>query len=195
MSISDFLKTPPIPDMWNILTSVGTIAMAITTYWVIRQNEKHHHNAFKPICLLVPEHGVDPTFPRSEILKCREVAPSDPSHGTYEIYSTLKNIGCGPAMNIILEIRARKIADYGVTWRISPLAKEDGLGNKEHPILIPVTFSDRFNSVDFQSVTNETWEIFIEYQDCFGNIFHTRHTKDPREPWSSFGNGPMPKET
>lgn len=175
---------------WSALTAVGTVGMAVATWWVIRQNTLHHQNGFRPVCVLVPEHGVDPGYSRSDILKH---SPKDQWHGVYAIHAALKNVGVGPALNITLEIRFGGFDGYGVRWALSPLAKEGVYGDCDHPLLIPVTFGDRFNATDFQTAPNSVWEIFIEYQDCFENVFHTRHTKNPQEPWSSFGEGRIPK--
>jgi hypothetical protein len=180
-------------DFWTALTSVGTVAMAFTTLWVIRKNKQHHQDSFKPICVLVPEHGVDPGYGRAEIIKCQEVAANDSSHGTFEVHCALKNIGVGPALNVRMELRIRGFDGYGVSVTHSPLAKDESRGDKENPLLIPVTFRDDFNSSDFASATSSAWEIFIEYRDCFGNTFHTRHTQDPRKPWSTVSDGPVPK--
>ena len=178
-------------DIFNFLTSVGTVAMAITTGWVILQNKKHHQNSFKPICVLVPEHGVDPGYLRSEILKYQETAANDTPHGKFEIHCVLKNIGVGPALNVKIKIRIPLIDGYCTSMTLSPLARDESRGGKENPLLVSVTFRDGFSRTDFASATNQVWEIFIEYQDCFGNIFHTRHTKNPQEPWSTFSDGPI----
>lgn len=181
-----------LSDILNGFTAFGTVAMAFTTFIVIRQNKKYHQDSFKPICVLVPESGVDPCYGRSEILKSRDILPNDPHHGTFEVYASLKNIGVGAAIYVKLEIRIRGIAGYGVNRQISPLAKGETLGDKEHPILIPVTFHERFNSSDFQMACGDSWEILIEYQDCFGNVFYTRHSKNPQKPWTTLGDGSIP---
>lgn len=176
---------------WNALTSITTALMAVGTFCVIWQERRHHRNTFKPICVLEPDTGVVPPD-RSGILQS-EVTTNSPCDGTFTIHSTLKNVGVGPAMNIRLEIRIRGIEGYGTTWPLSPLAKEQSRGDKTHPLLIPVKFHDGFNRADFESSTNQGWEIWLEYRDVFGTVFHTRHTKHPREPWAHFGDGPIPK--
>lgn len=182
---------------WSAISAIATAVsalvtagMAFMTWRVIRQNTSHHQDDFRPVCVLVPEHGVDPGYSRSDILKH---GPKDQWHGVYAIHAALQNVGSGPALHITLEIRFGGIDGWGVRWALSPLAKEGVYGGCGHPLLIPVTFGDRFNATDFQTAPNSAWEIFIEYQDCFGNVFHTRHTKNPQEPWSRFGAGRIPK--
>ncbi|MGH8511193.1 MAG: hypothetical protein ACREU8_07365 [Gammaproteobacteria bacterium] len=168
------------------------MAMAVTTVWVIWQEKRHHKDSFMPICVLVPEGGIDP-FSRSERLKVREPPSNDPGHGLFAIHCALKNVGAGPALNVTLEIRCMGIKGYGVTRELSPLAKDEARGCKDDPILIPVVFREDFNRTDFAMAQGPLWEIFLEYQDVFGRVFHTRHTKKPQEPWAAFGNGPASK--
>lgn len=85
------------------------------------------------------------------------------------------------------------IEGYGVTRELSPIAKNETRGCKDDPILIPVVFHDNFNRADFAMAQGPLWEIFLEYQDVFGRVFHTRHTKNPQEPWTVCGDGPAPK--
>lgn len=50
-----------------------------------------------------------------------------------------------------------------------------------------------FNGVDVQLAPNEHWEIVLEYEDVFGRIFHTIHSKNSMSPWTIIGIGPAPK--
>lgn len=66
------------------------------------------------------------------------------------------------------------------------------LGAKQQdgsPIKIPVFLSDQFNKMDYEVAPGEVWELRLTYEDIFGNIFHTRHSKNPQEPWAVLGKG------
>lgn len=56
---------------WDAFTAVGTVAMAVTTVLVIRQNTQEHQDRFRPICVLVPDDGLD-HFARRNIVQCHE---------------------------------------------------------------------------------------------------------------------------
>jgi hypothetical protein len=61
---------------------------------------------------------------------------------------------------------------------------------------IPTVLHDGLNEPDFAGIAAMSWVLVLEYQDVFGKVFHTRHAKDPRTPWTVFGEGsaPLPPE-
>jgi hypothetical protein len=94
----------------NSIIAWGTFALAIFTaclaYWTyrmakatadtVRQSERHHQDSFKPICMLLPEGGVDP-LTREGLFEAMGASPSDPRHREVAIHWALKNVGSGPA--------------------------------------------------------------------------------------------------
>ena len=178
--------------VWSAFTAVGTVAMAVTTMWVIRQDRRRHQDSFKPICVLMPDGGVDP-LSREDLLKRVEPLPNDPDR-EFTIHCLLKNIGTGPAMKIRLAVRFMGVAGYGPSRELSSLAPGESRGDKDHPLRIPTRLHHGFNDTDFASAAGTGWEIVLVYQDLFGKVFHTRHSKNPQEPWTVFGEGPIPAQ-
>jgi hypothetical protein len=174
-----------LTPLWTLLTAVGTVTMAATTACVIRQNKKHHRDSFRPICVLVPADGADPVYARAEMLQSEKLPPGDYHHGMFEIRGSLKNVGVGPARNIILEVHTPPFRGPVASRHMSPLAKGESWGDNDHPLQIPVSFSEKFNCTDFHGAPGVAWEIWINYQDCFGTVFRTRHPKNPQEPWDN----------
>ena len=59
----------------------------------------------------------------------------------------------------------------------------------ESPIKISVFLSDKFSKMDYEVAPGEVWELRLIYEDVFGNVFHTRHSKNPHTPWTVLGRG------
>jgi hypothetical protein len=178
--------------IWDAATAIGTIAMAVTTGIVIRQNRRQrqdmarqHQDTFKPVCVLVPDKGLAGASVRCDIVQCL-IDPGDPLK-YFRVSCGVKNIGCGPAMNLRLAMRfSTSQPDPLPRVEIEMLGANQSLPS---PIKVPVFLHDRFNSSDYQLAPGEVWELWLIYEDIFGNVFHTRHTKNPQEPWARFGNG------
>lgn len=169
----------------DALTAAGTIAMAVTTGIVIRQNQRHHQDAFRPVCILVPDEGLD-AFARREIVEHHE-EPNNPAK-FFRIHCGVKNVGGGPAIKLRLVMRfsGNPIAQPEV--ELQPLGAEQ---SNPSPVRVPAFLHERFNLADYQIAPGDVWELWLVYEDIFGNVFHTRHTKNPQQPWASFGNGGM----
>jgi hypothetical protein len=178
----------PISAIATAASAIFTAVMAATTFWVIRQNTRHHRDSFKPICVLIPEGGVDDPLFRSGILQIQEPPPADhwPGRGNYALRAALKNVGVGPALKIRLEIRQRGFPEAIASRELAPLGREESRGSANQPLLISTVFRDGFNETDFRFIPNGGWEIWIEYQDVFGKVFHTRHAHNSAETWTQF---------
>ena len=179
--------------LWDAATAIGTIAMAVTTSIVIRQNKRQrqdlalqHEDTFKPVCVLVQEKELAGTFDRSDIVQCL-VDPNDPLK-YFRVTCGVKNIGCGPAMNLRLVMRfSTSKPDSLPRVDIEMLGTSQSLSS---PIKVPVFLKPNgFNESNYQFAPGEVWELWLVYEDVFGNVFHTRHTKNPQQPWASFGKG------
>jgi len=105
----------------------------------------------------------------------------------------LKNIGRGPALNCRMTIRFQGIQGYGVTRGLSPVGAGGELKSDGQPLLIPVNFGPGFEDVDFLRGPAAGWQILLEYEDLFGQVFHTVHRSDPRVSWTALGQGWAPK--
>ncbi len=177
--------------MWNsifeALTAFGTVAMAVTTWVVIRQNRQEHQDAIRPICELVPDKGLAGPFIRCDIVQLHE-EPNDPTK-FYHVTCGVKNIGNGPAMNLRLVMR------FSISNPVPlPQVEIQMLGANQSlpsPIKVPVFLSVNFNGTSYPIAPGEGWELWLIYEDVFGNVFHTRHTKNPQQPWVTHGKGDM----
>jgi hypothetical protein len=170
-------------ELWSFLTAVGTISMAVTTYAVIRQSreqlhqgQKQHRDRFKPICFLMPWNGVDPWNKRNQLMFKNDPDPAsdNPSFGSLGINCVLRNVGTAPALNLRVKFRFPNWTTE--PWELSPLGAGD---SRPSPLVVPVRIQDRINRSDFSMVTGESWEIWLEYEDVFGERFCTVHHKGP----------------
>lgn len=176
--------------IWDAATAIGTIAMAVTTGIVIRQNKKQrqdiarqHQEALLPICVLVPEAGMDATG-RRDILQVHQ-EPNDPSKYFF-VHCGVKNIGSGPAVKLKLRVTFWTNTAARFEAELSPLgANESAAG----PLRVPVFLGDQFTESEYGWAPGEGWDLWLEYEDVFGNVFHTRHTKTPQQPWVQIGKG------
>lgn len=167
-------------------TAMGTVAMAITTGWVIRQNKNHHRDSFRPICVLVPEDGLE-QFARGEIVQ-RHEEPNAPVKSYYRVKCGMKNVGGGPALHLRLMIR---FPMNPVASGLEPLLEFAPLGagqSFDSPILLPVRLHEGFNASDFRFAADAAWELWLEYCDLFGRPFKTLHVKTPQQPWTELFN-------
>lgn len=178
------------PSVWDAFTAIGTVAMAVTTAAIIYQNRRQHRDGLRPFCILVPESGLE-QFARAEVVEPHE-EPNKPVSSYYLVKGGVKNVGSGPAVHLRLMICfPMNPVSKGLepTLELPPLGAGQQL---ESPILLPVRLHDRFNISDFRSAATLQWELWLEYQDMFGNTFHTMHLKDPQRPWCVIGKGPAP---
>lgn len=111
------LNSISMKDVWDALTALGTIAMAIATFIVVlqgrrlrRDDHQRHQDEFRPICVLTPFDSVDPRHRRDELLTILE--PSVLGFGTIQIKCMLRNIGLGPATNVTIRCRFQDMAGY-----------------------------------------------------------------------------------
>ena len=183
--------------IWKAIESIATVAsvvvtaaMAGMTYWTIRETRKNHKDEYRPILLLAPEGAADPVR-RQDMLTAE---PGPPNHDRFfGVHGILSNIGKGPALNVEITLRFQGIEGYGVSSEISPLGAGERLDFSKEPMRLLVSFRNDFNDADFHYGPGSVWEILIEYQDVFGQYFHTVHSKDPQRPWTRLGTGMAPK--
>ena len=173
------------PDVWSASTAVGTIAMAITTAWVIRQGkqqrkdvERQHRDQFKPICCLGPYDGVDAWNRRQALIETVAPSSDNPSVGTVAVHCLLQNVGMGPALELRLRFRVLDMNGWlSEPWELSPLGAGEKLGGEGNPLLIPLPLNDALNETDLGILSGRLWEIRLEYRDVFGQQFISVHSK------------------
>jgi len=183
---------------WLAIESVATACstgftavMAGMTWRAIADSRTHHKDEYRPILVLAPEDGVEP--PRRDTVIRSEKSSIDGGPGYSLVGVTLRNIGRGPALNWRITIRFQGIEDYGVTRGLSPVQAGSEYETGGRVLCIPVSFVPSFNETDFQAAPAAGWQIFLEYEDLFGQLFHTIHRSDARVPWTALGQGRIPK--
>ena len=174
------------PTLWDAFTAIGTVAMAVTTGIIIFQNRRQHQDSFRPLCVLVPDKGTD-AVARRAIVQHHEEANNPTNY--LEVLCSVKNIGTGPAVKLTLIFRSLINPIARPEVELPPIGANDSFPK---PLRIPVFFHDRFNQSDYQLLPGDGWELWLIYEDVFGRTFHTRHCKNPQEPWITIGKGPAP---
>jgi hypothetical protein len=196
-------------DVWAALTGVGTLALAIATFFVIRQSqgqrkdaERQHRDQFKPVCLLAPHEGLESWNWRSALLDTADPPPENPAYGTVMLRCVLRNVGVGPAMKLRLSFRFLDMDGWtSEPWELSPLGAGETVGGQSLPIKVPFRIQDQFNATDFATLTGKPWEILLDYEDVFGRQFHTVHRKTLFDPdpttlsWTTASDGKPSKAT
>jgi hypothetical protein len=196
-------------DLWSCITGVGTLALAAATFAIIVQGrrqranaDRQHHDRLKPICLLAPPQGVDPWIGRATLVETTSPSPENPGFGTVIIHCGLRNIGLGPALNLLLSIRFQDMGGCATDlWELSPLGAGEIRGGDASSLRVPIRLDERFNQSDFALLTGKPWEILLDYEDVFGVRFRSVHRKslfssDPSTmTWSEDESTKQPKAT
>lgn len=151
------------------------------------QDKQHHQDSFRPLLVLTPSDSAD-AFIRKHIVETTH----SPSIPVVFVNCSLSNIGAGPALNVRLSVRSDKKKGFGSSRELAPIATNGEFTDGEKRIEIPVIYNSSFNDQDFNNLPNGLWLLVLEYQDVFGNMFHTIHSKDLGEPWTRVDRGPAP---
>lgn len=181
----------------SIASGVGSLATAAAagfTAWMvfltkngIEQNRDQHRDTFRPMLVFIPHHGAS----QEARAKVVQVIASQP---IMKFWGTIRNIGAGPAINGAMKLRIRGLEGYGPDpFNLPPIAALEFYGKVGENIPVPIPHRPWFNETDAQLAPGEHWEIVLEYEDVFGRIFHTSHTKNPQLPWTTIGRGPAPR--
>ena len=175
---------------WDAFTAIGTVAMAGSTLWVIRQNKsqrkdiaRQHQDTFKPVCVLVPDEGLETNALARVLLPYQEAGSP---WKFYIVKCSVQNIGTGPATRLRLWVHFPTTPCPGQRCELPPLGANQSISS---PLKIVVVANNQFNHSSYYVAPDEAWELWLIYEDIFGNVFHTRHSKNPQEPWARFGKG------
>lgn len=193
---------------WNAVIAICTAAAAVFTAVMAfytrvaikrgqqqfhdaqQRDDARHQDAYRPIVVLEPFGGVEAES-RGHI-----VAFDSSSHmgdrRLFKIACVVRNVGVGPALNVRLSFRAMGKPDYGFAQELVPVGAGETQGTTTHALEIWVLPTPSFNDADIASASGTGWELVLEYEDVFGNRFHTIHRKNPQVPWTECGKGPAP---
>lgn len=190
---------------WNAVIAICTAAAAVFTAVMAfytrvaikrgqqqfrdaqQRDDARHQDAYRPLVVLEPFGGVEAesrihivAFDRSSHLRTLRL---------FKIACVVRNIGVGPALNVRLAFRAMGKPDYGFTQELVPVGAGETQGNTTHALEIWVQPTPSFNDADIAQASGTGWELVLEYEDVFGNRFHTIHRKNPQVPWTECGKG------
>jgi hypothetical protein len=185
---------------WTGAAAISTSVMALLTWRSIavsqkqhhdarKQSEQHHQDGVRPLVLFHVSDG-DP-LDRSRLLSLDPPRSGDATR-VYRIHCFLKNIGIGPALKVHLQLRFMGIKGYGISREFAPMKAGESMGDANHALAVRFLPQQDFNDADVQLSTGTSWELLLEYEDVFGNRFHTIHSKIPLQPWTVCGKGPAP---
>ena len=166
---------------------------------LLEQNERHHIIDVRPIILIESKFNYELMENRRSLLK--PVHPSDWSaifpgmQSNFVLMgfeSALKNIGTGVAMNPTMLIRFENSAVKELETDFSPVAAGSSLPLEKivFSARLDSAFLDqnrRFKPEEYQHLIGQSWDIFIRYYDIYGNVYYTRHPKDPNQRWTNLG--------
>lgn len=207
---------------WDAVTAVSTVALAgvtflmvIATVWMAwntgralkqnndlrndanlhykqtrEQDQQHHEDGFRPVLVLTAPGGVTASA-RSGLVSVLLLIQAP----AVLIYSPIKNIGSGLALNIRMSVRKDEITGFGPTIELAPIAAGDRLDPFSDCFELPVSFDTHFNETDLKTLPGGSWLVVLEYDDVFGNHFHTLHYKNTQQPWARTGRGSAPDTT
>lgn len=208
-----------MPSHWDAVTAVATVVLAVVTLLMViatvwmawntgralkqnndlrddanlhyqqtrEQDQRHHEDEFRPVLTLAPPAGVGANA-RANLFSV-EYQPVQRAL----IHCPIQNIGGGLALNIRMSLRKDEIAGFGPTIELVPIAGgATFVPNHSHFVLPAPSI---FNPAELDTLRGGAWVIVLEYEDIFGNRFHTLHYKNAQQPWARTGRGPAPDTT
>jgi hypothetical protein len=200
---------------WDAITAISTAAAAVFTavmawftrkairegqgqrqeandhFAKTREQDKHHHeNGFRPLLVLTPSRPGD-AVDRKEILSVYRY----PTLDVVCIKCAVCNIGPGPALNVHIHVRGDRRTGFGPSRELVPIAPDSSFPSDGAQIEMAVAYTPAYNNADLNNLPNGLWLLVLEYEDVFGNTFHTIHSRDLQEPWTRVGRGPAPDTT
>lgn len=152
------------------------------------QDKQHHEDAFRPLLVLTASSASE-TYERGELL---DIHMPQGNLSAVFVNCVLRNIGSGPGLNVRLSVRSDRRTGFGPSRELSPIAANGAISDEGSRIEVIVIHSDGFNAQDVRNLPNGLWLLVLEYEDVFGNTFHTIHSKHSGEPWTRVGRGRAP---
>ena len=201
---------------WDGITAISTASAAIFTAimaWFTRkaikdgqvqrdetnahylasreQDKRHHEDSFRPLLVLMQTDPTDALKRERTVL----AFPIDSSRGALVVKCNVKNIGTGPALNVHMHVWCDGGTGFGPTRELTPIASGSEYGDSKEQIDVIAYYHQGFNNADLTNLADGLWMIVLEYDDIFGNTFHTIHGKNVQVPWTRACRGPAPNIT
>lgn len=203
MSIGAALNT-----FGTLAAAVATAVMAWLTYEAVKESkdqrieatrrfedarkrdQQHHQDQFRPLLMAVFGDGA----PADRLDIVTTSNPTDTYPAVY-VKCSVQNIGVGPALNVRLSVRKDGITGFGPTRELAPIAAKGILAGTDGRFRLPVIYHQGFKDADLPGLPGSLWVLVLEYEDVFGNKFHTLHRKDQGAMWAKADHGLAPDTT
>ncbi len=188
--------------------AVATQKMASETKLLQEQENQQRIDNLRPICVL----EVNPDLSNiSRDLIFKDMRQRQSPRDFYDIWKndsgsmvflkcSIHNKGLGPANHVKLVLR---IIDKHKDFEQPVLCGVIGAGeqwnrkeNTTYPnctLAVRIGFDGTYNKSDFSGIVGSHWEIFLEYQDMFGNQYHTKYVKADDGFFSGISKGSRPE--
>lgn len=148
-----------------------------------RSTERHHQETYRPILTLRhPAAATAIAAARQLVISTSRIDDKE-SVAIFNVVGRIENIGLGPALVVRMHIRPEGRSIPQGTFELSPVKAGRAMENQTHQLRL--FLAHNFNAEDAKRVTGGLWQIVLEYQDVFGNEFHTAHFKSAFMPWTS----------
>lgn len=190
----------------NEITPLATVALAVATFWMAfktaklaKQEERHHQDASMPVCLLETlGDGGGGAGSRQDVVK---FLPSTHTStlSFYEIRGILKNVGVGPALKLRVILYCLS-HNYSVSYELAPL----GANETRNPskiaspapngviISFPHKSTPNIDDTAISSSCSGNWDLYLQYEDVFGNPYYTSYSTKNADIWGEFKKGVTP---
>lgn len=193
---------------WNAVIAICTAAAAVFTAVMAfytrvaikhgqrqfrdaqQRDDVRHQDAYRPIVVLEPFGGVEAEN-RGHIVTLDSSSRMG-DRRLFKVACVVRNVGVGPALNVRLSFRAMGKPGYGFTQELVPVGAGEAQGTTVRALQVWVQPAQSFNDTDMALASGTGWELVLEYEDVFGNPFHTIHRKNPQVPWTECGKGVAP---
>lgn len=156
-----------------------------------KREAQHHQDQFRPLLVVVPP-GDGAATDRMGFVTAS--APNETPPSVF-VKCTIQNIGVGPALNVRLSVRKDGISGFGPTRELAPIATNGMLAGTDGQFRLPVVYHQGFRDADLPGLPGSLWVLVLEYEDVFGNKFHTLHRKDQGAMWAKADHGVAPDTT
>lgn len=188
--------------------AIATQKMASETKLLQEQENQQRIDNLRPICVL--EVNPDLSNITRELI-FRDMRQRESPRGIYDIWEndsgsmvflkcSIHNKGLGPANHVKVVLRILdKNKDFEQPILCGVIGAGEQWDRKEkttYPnctLAVRIGFDGAYNKTDFPGIFGSQWEIFIEYQDMFGNEYHTKYVKSDDRFFSGISKGPRPK--
>ncbi len=172
-----------------------TATVAELTAISVSQEDKHHRERLRPICVLEPHSLLGSNLQRSALLTGG--APSRPPRVGYacQVACKIHNAGLGPALNPRMVVRFPGIGNREGSYEVPTMAGGDRLTppiEASFTVDVERQVDDDKGPAIKEAIKKGGWEIYLEYTDVFGEIFYTKHSGDKENPWTVLEKGPIP---